>query len=66
MLENAEKNAPGLLGEVALAGRFDNILYSWQCFGAEFWECPLPWMESNPTHGSHGLWLLHCWHNTGL
>jgi len=35
MLENAEKNAPGLLGEVALAGRFDNILYSWQCFGAE-------------------------------
>ena len=45
------RTAHGLLEEVSLAGRFDTILYSWQCFWAELWESPLPWLKSNPTHG---------------
>ena len=44
--------APGSLGEVALGGCFDTILYSWQCSKAKLWVSPLLWMRSNPTHES--------------
>ena len=42
--------APGLLGEVALWGRYNSVLDSWQCFWTELWVSPLPWMWSNLTH----------------